>query len=173
MKVPLTINDFLARGVNVFPDRVAIVDEPDQPAPSLGDITFRELGDIQRQIGVAMDEMGLEMGDRVAMVSHNAGRLLTMFYGVSGNGRVFVPINFRLSRDEVAYIVEHCGARALLVDPEIADTMADIDCEYKWVIGPESDAAVLSGRDPDDRRAEREDECHESAVHPWGSIPVA
>ena len=39
------------------------------------------------------------------------------------NGRMFVPINFRLSRDEVAYIVEHCGARALLVDPEIADTM--------------------------------------------------
>ena len=146
MKVPLTINDFLTRGVNVFPDRVAIVDEPDQPAPSLGDITFRELGDIQRQIGVAMDEMGLEMGDRVAMVSHNAARLLTMFYGVSGNGRVFVPINFRLSRDEVAYIVEHCGARALLVDPEIADVMADIPCEHKWVIGEESDAAWY-GRD--------------------------
>lgn len=146
MKVPLTINDFLTRGVNVFPDRVAIVDEPDQPAPSLGDITFRELGDIQRQIGVAMDEMGLEMGDRVAMVSHNAGRLLTMFYGVSGNGRVFVPINFRLSRDEVAYIVEHSGARALLVDPEIADVMADIPCEFKWVIGEESDAAWY-GRD--------------------------
>lgn len=146
MKVPLTINDFLDRGVNVFPDRVAIVDEPDQPAPSLGEITFRELGDIQRQIGVAMDELGLEMGDRVAMVSHNAARLLTMFYGVSGNGRVFVPINFRLSRDEVAYIVEHSGARALLVDPEVADLIADIPCEHKWVIGEESDAAWY-GRD--------------------------
>ncbi len=137
--MPLTINDFLDRGVNVYPDRVAIVDEPDQPAPSLGEVTFAELGDIRRQVGVAMDELGLEMGARVAMVSHNAGRLLTMFFGVSGNGRVFVPINFRLSRDEVAYIVEHSGAEALLIDPELVDELGDIDCKHKWVIGDESD----------------------------------
>jgi fatty-acyl-CoA synthase len=148
MNVPLTINDFLARGVTVYPDRVAIVDEPDQPASPLADITYRELGDTQRQIGVAMDEMGLEMGDRVAMVSHNSARLLTMFYGVSGNGRVFVPINFRLSRDEVAYIVEHSGARCLLIDPEIADVMADVPCEHTWIVGAQSDAAWY-GRDGD------------------------
>ncbi len=139
--MPLTINDFLDRGVNVYPDRVAIVDEPDQPAPSLGEVTFAELGDMRRQIGVAMDEMGLAMGARVAMVSHNAGRLLTMFFGVSGNGRVFVPINFRLSKDEVAYIVEHSGAEALLIDPELEEALADVECKHKWIIGAESDAA--------------------------------
>ena len=136
----MTINDFLDRGVAVYPDRVAIVDEPLQPAPPLPDITFGELGDMRRQIGVAMDELGLEMGARVAMVSHNAGRLLTMFYGVSGNGRVFVPINFRLSREEVAYIVEHCGAEALLIDPELIGDLGDIPCKYVWTIGEESDA---------------------------------
>jgi fatty-acyl-CoA synthase len=146
VKVPLTINDFLARGVTVFPDRVAIVDEPDQPAAPLNDITFRELGDLQRQIGVAMDEMGLEMGDRVAMVSHNSARLLTMFYGVSGNGRVFVPINFRLSPDEVAYIIEHSGARCLLIDPELEDDLKDVPCEQTWIVGEDSDAAWY-GRD--------------------------
>jgi fatty-acyl-CoA synthase len=140
VKVPLTVNDFLARGVAVYPDRVAVVDEPHQPATSLGELTFRELGDYQRRIGVAMDRLGLPMGARVAMVSHNSARLLTMFYGVSGNGRVFVPINFRLSRDEVAYIVEHSGADALLVDPEIADALADVPVRHKWVVGPDSDA---------------------------------
>ncbi|MGH1506264.1 MAG: AMP-binding protein [Acidimicrobiales bacterium] len=140
MKVPMTINDFLDRGVNVYPDRVAIVDEPEQPAASLGRITFRELGDIRRQIGVAMDEMGIPMGGRVAMVSHNAARLLTFFYGVSGNGRVFVPINFRLSRDEVAYIVEHSGADYLLLDPEIAEDLTDIPTKKTWIMGPDSDA---------------------------------
>ena len=98
MKVPLTVNDFLDRAARVYPNRVAIVDEPDQPAPPLADITYGELADIRRQMGVAMDELGLEMGARVAMVSHNSARLLTSFFGVSGNGRVFVPINFRLSR---------------------------------------------------------------------------
>ncbi|MEL7210453.1 MAG: AMP-binding protein, partial [Actinomycetota bacterium] len=119
MKVPLTINDFVDRAVAVYPDRVAIVDEPDQVAPPMGDITYGQLGDIRRQMGVAMDKLGLPMGARVAMVSHNSARLLTSFFGVSGNGRVFVPINFRLSADEVDYIVDHSGAEALLIDPEL------------------------------------------------------
>lgn len=146
MKVPLTINDFLDRAVSVYPDRVAIVDEPDQVAPPLGDLTYGQLGDVRRQMGVAMDELGLDMGARVAMVSHNSARLLTSFFGVSGNGRIFVPINFRLSAEEVSYIVDHCGAEALLIDPELADDLAGVDCAQKWVMGPESDA-VWYGRD--------------------------
>jgi acyl-CoA synthetase (AMP-forming)/AMP-acid ligase II len=136
----LTINDFLDRAVAVYPDRVAIVDEPDQVAPPMPAITYGELGDIRRQMGVTMDELGLEMGARVAMVSHNSARLLTSFFGVSGNGRVFVPINFRLSADEVSYIVEHCGAEVLLIDPELADTLGDIPCKHTFIMGEESDA---------------------------------
>ena len=41
-----------------------------------------------------------------------------MFFGVSGYGRVLVPINYRLNAEEVSYIVEHSGATVLLVDPE-------------------------------------------------------
>lgn len=145
MKVPLTINDFLDRGVAVYPNRVAIVDEPEQPATPLPDITFAELNDMRRSMGVAMDEMGIPMGARVAMVSHNSARLLTTLYGVSGNGRVFVPINFRLSRTEVEYIVEHSGAVALLIDPELADDLGDIACERVWIMGDEGDA-VWYGR---------------------------
>ncbi|MGB5756516.1 MAG: AMP-binding protein [Acidimicrobiales bacterium] len=140
MKVPLTINDFLDRAVAVYPDRVAIVDEPDQVAAPLPDITYGRLGDIRRQMGVTMDELGIPMGGRVAMVSHNSARLLTSFFGVSGNGRIFVPINFRLSADEVAYIVEHSGAEVLLIDPELADTLGDIACKHVWIMGEESDA---------------------------------
>ncbi|MEZ5380008.1 MAG: AMP-binding protein [Acidimicrobiales bacterium] len=146
MKVPLTINDFLDRAAAVYPDRVAIVDEPDQPAPSLGRLTYAEMNDMRRSMGVAMDELGLGFGARVAMVSHNAGRMLASFFGVSGNGRVFVPINFRLSAPEVEYIVEHCGAEALLIDPELADDLAGIECKHKWIIGEESDA-VWFGRE--------------------------
>jgi len=40
---PLTVRDFLDRAEHVYPDRVAIVDEPDQPAPSLGAVTYREM----------------------------------------------------------------------------------------------------------------------------------
>ncbi len=150
MKVPLTVNDFLDRAIAVYPDRVAIVDEPDQVAAPMPTMTYRELGDIRRQMGVAMDELGLDMGARVAMVSHNSARLLSSFYGVSGNGRVFVPINFRLNAEEVAYIVEHSGAEALLIDPELEDALAGVDCKQKWVMGAESDAVWL-GREGEPR----------------------
>ena len=127
----------------MYPDRVAIIDEPDQPAPPLPDLTYRQLGDIRRSIGVALDELGVPMGGRVAVVSQNSARFLTMYYGVPGNGRVIVPINFRLKPDEVAYIVEHSGAEVLLVDPEVAESLADIACKHVIVFGEESDAIFL------------------------------
>jgi acyl-CoA synthetase (AMP-forming)/AMP-acid ligase II len=139
MWVPLTIRDHLDRALAVYPDRVAFVDEPDQPAPSLGETTFRELGVLSRAMGVGLDRLGLPMGGRVAVVSQNASRLLTCFWGVSGNGRIFVPINFRLSKEEVAYIVGHSGADVLLVDPELDEHLSGIDCRHRFVLGPESD----------------------------------
>ena len=45
MKVALTVNDFLRRAELLYPDRTAIVDEPDQPAESWGSITYREMAD--------------------------------------------------------------------------------------------------------------------------------
>lgn len=145
MTVALTINDFLDRALAVYPERVAIIDEPDQPARPLPDLTYRELADVRRSIGVALDELGVPMGGRVAVVSQNSARFLTMYYGIPGNGRVIVPINFRLKPDEVAYIVEHSGAEVLLVDPEVADSLSGIVCKRVIVFGDESDA-IFYGR---------------------------
>jgi fatty-acyl-CoA synthase len=143
MKVALTVNDYLRRAELVYPDRVAIVDEPDQPAESWGSITYREMARRAQAMAAGLDELGITAGERVAMVSHNSARLLTALFGVSGSGRVLVPINFRLVAEEVRYIVEHSGARILLVDPELADAMADVECERKMIIGAESDAILM------------------------------
>ena len=51
------------------------------------------------------------------IVSQNSARLLTSFFGVCGWGRILVPINFRLARAEVEYIIEHSGASVLLSIP--------------------------------------------------------
>ena len=123
MKIALTVNDFLRRGELVYPDRYAIVDEPDQPAAGWGSIDYREMARRARAMAAGLDELGIDVGERVAMVSHNSARLLTAFFGVSGSGRVLVPINFRLVAAEVSYIVEHSGARLLLVDPELAEAL--------------------------------------------------
>jgi len=143
MKVPLTVNDFLRRAELVYPDRIGIVDEPDQPAESWGEITYREMADRARAMAAGLDEMGIAVGERVAIVSQNSARLLTALFGVSGSGRVLVPVNFRLVAEEVKYIVAHSGARVLLVDPELEDALADVECEHKLVIGAESDAVLM------------------------------
>ncbi len=143
MKVPMTVNDFIQRAELLYPDRAAIVDEPDQPAESWGTIDYREMARRARAIAAGLDELGIAVGERIAMVSHNSARLLTALYGVSGSGRVLVPINFRLVAEEVRYIVEHSGARILLVDPELEDAMKTVECECKLVIGAETDTALM------------------------------
>ena len=135
MIVPFSISDFIDRAVGVYGERTGVVDEPDQPAPSLGELTYVEIGALAKRQAAKLDELGIGVGDRVAVVSHNSARLLTSFFGVAGSGRVLVPVNFRLRPDEVAYIIQHSGARMLLVDPELDDALADIKTEFRFVLG--------------------------------------
>ncbi|WP_395694972.1 AMP-binding protein [Nocardioides sp.] len=148
MFVPFSVRDFLDRAVQVYGDRIGVVDEPDQPAPSQGELTYAQMGQLARRQAAKLDELGLAVGDRVAIVSHNSARLLTSFFGVSGWGRVLVPVNFRLRPDEVRYIVEHSGARVLLVDPELADELADVEAEFKFVIGDDDELYARPGVQP-------------------------
>lgn len=149
MKVALTIKDHLRRAEQVYPDRIAVVDEPNQPAASWGSLTYAQMADLARRQGAGLDALGVPMGARVAVVSHNSARLLTSFFGVSGNGRVLVPVNFRLAAEEVAYIVEHSGADVLIVDPELEESLSKVRARHRFTIGSESDEVLYpTGREP-------------------------
>jgi acyl-CoA synthetase (AMP-forming)/AMP-acid ligase II len=139
MRVPLTIADHLERAALVYPDRVGLIDEPDQPADPWGELTYRRVAELARAQAVALDGLGVGRGERVAVVSHNAARLLVSFFGVSAWGRVLVPVNFRLNADEVSYIVEHSGATVLLVDPELDEALAGVQAKHRFVLGTGSD----------------------------------
>jgi acyl-CoA synthetase (AMP-forming)/AMP-acid ligase II len=144
VKVPLTVSDFLDRAEQVYGDRIGVVDEPDQPAESWGEVTYSRFAELARAQAAGLDRLGLGVGDRVAMVTQNAARLLTAFWGVSGWGRVLVPINFRLNAEEVGYIVGHSGATVLLVDPELDDALAGVTAARRFVIGADSDEELLA-----------------------------
>ncbi len=147
MYYPLTVRDFLDRAVHVYPDRVAVVDEPNQPAPGLGELTYRQLGENAAAQAAMLDRLGVARGGRVAFVSQNSARLLTSFWGVSGYGRVLVPINFRLSRSEIRYIVEHSGAQVVYADPEQKQVLDGLDVEHKFVLG-DDDELYLRDTEP-------------------------
>ncbi|HUI04028.1 MAG TPA: AMP-binding protein [Acidimicrobiales bacterium] len=151
MHVALTIGDFLERAALVYGERVAIVDEPGV-AGSLGRLTYAEMHDRARGMALALDAMGVGAGERVAIVSPNSARFLISFFGVSGFGRVLVPVNFRLNADEVGYIVEHSGASVLLVDPELDEALATVPAKVRLVLDGEQDAELFApspaGADP-------------------------
>ena len=139
MQVPLTTRDHLDRAALVYGRRVGIVDEPDQPAPPLPELTYAEVARRSAALAAGLESLGVAQGGRVAIVSHNAARLLTVLYGATASGRIAVPVNFRLQADEVQYIVGHCGAEVLLVDPELDDDLAGVTAPQRYVIGAETD----------------------------------
>jgi fatty-acyl-CoA synthase len=149
VKVPLTIRDHVERAALVYGDRVGIVDEPDQPAPGLGVLTYGQVHERARAQAARLDELGVAPGERVAVVSQNAARLLVSLYGVTGWGRICVPVNFRLQADEIRYIIGHCGASMMLVDPELADTVAAVDVAHRVVLGQDDGELYRFGLEPE------------------------
>ncbi|MFJ8008425.1 AMP-binding protein [Streptomyces fagopyri] len=142
MIVPFGARDFLDRATTVYADRIGVVDEPEQPAEPWDGLTYRRIGELARAQAAGLDALGVPHGARVAVVSPNSARLLTAFFGVSGHGRVLVPVNFRLTADEVNYIVDHSGASVVLVDPELTDRLTGIPCKHRFTMGTASDAEL-------------------------------
>jgi fatty-acyl-CoA synthase len=150
MNVPLTIADFLYRARTVHARRLGAVDEPGIPG-GLGRLTYGEL--LLRCDGMIdeLTRLGVGPGDRVAIISPNAVKLLIALYAVTGSGRILVPINFRLGADEAQYIVEDSGAVLLLVDPELDERFGSVAAPQRRVMDDEQDAALFAPAD-----AERE-----------------
>ena len=148
MEIPLTVADHLRRAELVYGDRVAIVDEPDQVAPPLADLTYRRTAQLARAMAAGLDGLGLGLGARVAMVSHNAARMLVFLFGTSAFGRVGVPINFRLNAEEVQFIVDHSGSEVLLMDPELQADLGNVRVKHRLITGEESDTLFVEGVEP-------------------------
>src|ERR1700686_1756806 len=146
MQVPLGVGDFLDRAASVYGERVAVVDEP-ATAGSWGRVTYAELQ--RRAWGMArgLTDLGVDPGDRVAIVSPNGARFLCRVWGVSAYGRLLVPINYRLNGEEVRYIVEHSGAKAVLVDPEYDEAMTAIRGKHRIVLDGVDDAELWAPAD--------------------------
>lgn len=110
-RTPLTPAMFLERTVVAFPDQVAEVE---------GDrrYTYRELHERVHRLGNALTRLGVKRGDRVAVLAPNTRMALEAHLAVPLIGAVLVPINIRLSPQEIAYILDHSEASVLLADSE-------------------------------------------------------
>lgn len=143
MIVPLTLSDFLERAELVYGERTAVVDEPNPPGGSLGRLTYSEFAEMSRSLAAALDDLGVGMGERVAIVSPNAARFLIALFGVSAFGRVLVPVNYRLNAEEIGYIFNHSGTTVALIDPELDEPLRHIPVKHRFILGSASDQQLF------------------------------
>jgi fatty-acyl-CoA synthase len=105
---------FLGRTARVFPNATAVVD---------GDRrwTYAEYHDRARRLAGLVAALGVEPGDRVAVLAPNRVQALDAVHGLPLADAVVVPLNVRLSVAELSYIVDHAEPKVLLCDEALAD----------------------------------------------------
>lgn len=119
METPLTPLDFARRARRLYAEREAVVD---------GDLrlTYRQFFERCDKWSACLQALGVQPGDRVALISPNTHTHLEGYYAVPQIGAVTVPINFRLTADDFAYILRHSGAKVVCAHPDYFEAIERI-----------------------------------------------
>jgi long-chain acyl-CoA synthetase len=108
---------------HVYPGTFAAA-TPDKPAVVLAEtgasISYRELDERSARLARVLHEAGLRRGDHIAFLSPNALEVFEVYWAALRSGLYVTGVNYGLSADETSYIVNDCGARALVVSTEVA-----------------------------------------------------
>ncbi len=126
MKTPLTPLEFMRRARRLYGDREAVVDEGTR-------MTYAQFFDRCDRWSAALQRLGVRKGDRVAYIAPNTHAQLESFYAVPQIGAVLVPINYRLTARDFAYIINHSGATVVCAHEEYLDAVDEIRGEIPAV----------------------------------------
>src|SRR5437660_8256767 len=110
MKLPLTRIRFLRYARDQFPNKIAVVCDEHR-------FTYAQFAERAWRLAGALRDAGARPGDRIAFLSTNCHRLLEAYYGVLEAGCVLLPLNIRLSPEELAFVINDAQARFLFIDP--------------------------------------------------------
>src|SRR5262245_15144151 len=113
MDYPLTLSTIFRRAESLYSNREVVTRLADK---SLHRTTYGDFAVRARGLARALCGLGIRPGDRVATLGWNHGPHLEAYFGIPLAGAVLHTLNLRLHPDELAYIVQHAGDRAVLVD---------------------------------------------------------
>ncbi len=105
--------------------------------------TWDELVDRVARLAAALRGLGMESGDRIAMLGENSHRSIEFYYAPCWGGGVFVPLNPRLSEAEILAQLRDAEPMALILDPALADRAGKFLAEV-----PSLKAVISGGGDP-------------------------
>ena len=126
MEVPLTPLELARRARALYADREAVVDG----ALRLSYGQFFERCD---RWSAALLRLGVRQGDRVAYIAPNTHAQLESFYAIPQIGAVLVPINYRLTGDDFAYIIDHSGATVVCAHEDYVEAVDRVRPQIRGV----------------------------------------
>src|SRR5215213_8069399 len=116
MDYPLTLSTIFRRAESIFPRHEVVWRAADK---SVRRYTYGDFAVRARRLARALLDLGIMPGDRVATLGWNHGPHLEAYFGIPLMGGVLHTLNLRLHPEELAYIVNHAGDRAILVDESL------------------------------------------------------
>jgi acyl-CoA synthetase (AMP-forming)/AMP-acid ligase II len=114
-----TVCDIFKRNAKLFKDKIAIQSEEKR-------ITFGELFDQVSAVAGWLADKGIKKGDRIAVLTKNNHQFFTLMGGIAALGGIMVPINFRLSADEIGYVLSDIEPAMLFFDPDFEKTISGL-----------------------------------------------
>src|SRR5258708_24800704 len=109
-----TLGDLLGRTRKRFPQKTAI-----RCGATVW--TYAEFDDVCNRLAAGLAAIGVDPGDRVAIIARNSHAFAALRFALARVGGVLVPINFMLNAAEAQFILQHSGAKLLCVDSEFAE----------------------------------------------------
>lgn len=117
--------------------RTALIDLSCEPPRR---VTHGELNRRMDQVAATLVARGLREGDRVLLAMSNRSEFVEVFFGAMRAGLVPVPLNIKLSRETIAYVVEDAACRAAVIEaschPHLTDVADDFRLEPRIALDP-------------------------------------
>ena len=113
----------------MYPGTFAAAD-PDRPAVIMATtgevITYAELDAEANRLSHVFRAAGLQQGDHVALCLENSSRFLPVVWGAHYAGLYYTAMSSRLTTEEMAYIIDDCGAQAFVTSAYKAEQAAEL-----------------------------------------------
>jgi acyl-CoA synthetase (AMP-forming)/AMP-acid ligase II len=158
----MNIGDLLTKAARIFPDHLALAYGPRR-------WTYAQFDARVNRLARALRRLGLESGARVAMLMYNRPEMLESIFACFKAGLCAIPLNFRLHPSELAYIIDHAKARAIVTASPFGEPIATIRdqlpqvshyiaieplhsdvLDYEALLAGETESGTTAQVDPDD-----------------------
>lgn len=143
----LTLSEAVAAHARLQPHKIAVRD-------SRRSLSYAQWDGRASRLAQALVHLGLQPGDRVALLAYNRLEWLEIYVALARAALVAVPVNFRLAGAEVAYIVQHSQARAFIVQDALRGVVEGVRAELD--IDDHCYVALADAREHDELDAEHE-----------------